>query len=251
MPPECVKDTDCPVNYTCTNNKCVALPPGQQPPPPVQPPQPGKTGFACEDNGNCDFNMYCGDNKTCLPVVGKCGYALNHAWVSYECCEDSDCPALQTCDNHICRSLVFGLTGNNTGFVGENSTVTAYSEGRAFVNSTLRITQPDGASEIVQTDSQGNALFSLDQAGEYTIELLVNGTATKTFRITSFGRGVSPPVIRTPTVFESITQAGGSLILLVILAVVAFLVYRFYFAGRGRKDVDEKISVEAKAKKKK
>jgi hypothetical protein len=62
--------------------------------------------------------------------------------------------------------------------------------------------------------------------------------------------GTPPPITRNPTAFETIAKNGGSLLLLIIVLILAFLVYRFYFAGknRGRDEKEEKLEKAAKRK---
>ncbi len=44
----------------------------------------------CITNSDCSSTKECISND-CVAVTGTCGYASNHAWVSYECCSNTDC----------------------------------------------------------------------------------------------------------------------------------------------------------------
>jgi len=58
----------------------------------------------------CYLDEECSDvqscyNGECINLTGQCGYAQNHTWVNYECCEDGDCKNNLTCINHTCTLL--------------------------------------------------------------------------------------------------------------------------------------------------
>lgn len=55
----------------------------------------------CYINSDCADTEYCNANA-CTEVTGTCGYAENHAWVSYACCADTDCMAGRVCSSHTC-----------------------------------------------------------------------------------------------------------------------------------------------------
>ncbi|MFH1221818.1 MAG: LamG-like jellyroll fold domain-containing protein [Candidatus Micrarchaeota archaeon] len=53
----------------------------------------------CNSDAACAADQYC-SNGNCTIVLGSCGYADAHKWVSYECCADSDCAGY--CQEHKC-----------------------------------------------------------------------------------------------------------------------------------------------------
>jgi len=60
----------------------------------------------CESDAECASNEICMDNKCEELECGFCQYPKNNQCVNYECCSDSDCPNLYTCDTklHICKA---------------------------------------------------------------------------------------------------------------------------------------------------
>jgi len=73
----------------------------------------GTTEFECDANVDCEDNEYCAiavgaAGGDCMPVVGECGYAENHAWVSYECGDEAGCPSCDSgfeCSDHVCMPV--------------------------------------------------------------------------------------------------------------------------------------------------
>ena len=55
----------------------------------------------CTEDSACAMNQFC-ENETCIDITGECGYAGNHSWVSYECCEALDCGEKMLCENNSC-----------------------------------------------------------------------------------------------------------------------------------------------------
>ena len=218
LPSECTRDSECPTNYVCSNNKCsyVAPPP---PPPPTQPPE-------CSSDFECATYQFC-SGGSCVPVTGTCGYVENHTWNSYDCCLDSDCAPGNICTDNKCASVQYDLTATG-GFVGETGTASASVGGLPF-NGQLRVTKPDSTWEIVPV-SDGQLSILLDQEGDYSIDLLVNGKLVKSVVIQSLPKPPVPPA-EGPSFFDVLAQPGMLLILLIILGAGAFLIYRFYFAA--------------------
>jgi hypothetical protein len=59
--------------------------------------------FDCATDSGCDDDEFCG-NGICVDVIpGVCGYAGNHQWINYECCDDSDCSSGYVCSSHACE----------------------------------------------------------------------------------------------------------------------------------------------------
>jgi hypothetical protein len=219
--PECTRDSDCPTNYVCSNNKCSYVAP--PPPPPTQPPE-------CTTDADCSSDKFCSEGK-CVPVTGTCGYADNHVWNAYACCADKDCPANNVCENNKCKPHNYDLKGDDSGFVGDNNEVKAYLDGNPLAGAQLKITKPDGSSELLTTGPDGSFSLSLLQEGTYKIDLLVDGTLAKSFEIVSLPKTpVQPP--QEPSILDVIAQNGWLLLLLILVG--AGLVY-WYTTGNKKK----------------
>ncbi|MEM3400131.1 MAG: NosD domain-containing protein [Candidatus Micrarchaeia archaeon] len=82
---QCCEDSDCGEGMECKNHFCVAK---------IEP--------QCRSNEECKDNEYCNTSSgVCVTIFGSCGYAKNHTWFVYPCCEDSDC-GNGFCINHTC-----------------------------------------------------------------------------------------------------------------------------------------------------
>jgi parallel beta-helix repeat protein len=205
-------------------------------PPPVTPPTiiPG-----CTSDDQCPMTHFC--NLTvhvCQPVVGICGFADNHTWYKYECCVDADCPSLnatEICLLHKCHIL--DLTGDKEGLVGYSGKVRATIDGKPFVNATLQILLPDGASFHTITDTKGEFLLPFDFEGNYTVRLVVSNTSVKTHLIAV---ALPPPVTPTPrpAIVEDPTKYCWALPLIVAM-ILAYLAYRKWRADRNKKKGQE------------
>ncbi len=215
--PECTKDADCPVNYTCKENKCVA---SVQPPPP--PPQP-----ECTTSAGCSGNEFCSSSGSCDLVSGSCGYAANHTWNKYECCFDGDCPTNYVCSSNKCVQKEVDVSGQG-GFVGDVGSAILLVDNKTLANVPLRITAPDGSYQVVPTDSKGKVTFPLSLAGNYKVEFLENGRLIKSVNVTSLPKSPVVPSERL-TIFEVLAQQ--SWLLLIILGIAIFLAYRFYISS--------------------
>jgi hypothetical protein len=55
----------------------------------------------CVDDSACREDQYC-SGGSCIDLAGDCGFASNHTWFAYRCCEDADCGNLSTCENNAC-----------------------------------------------------------------------------------------------------------------------------------------------------
>jgi len=219
--PECTNDSDCPANYTCTNDKCVAT----TQPPPVTPPTPPE----CSDSSSCSSDKYCSGGSCVAVQSGTCGSILNHTWTNYECCFDGDCPTGFECKSNKCVEKEYNLAGQG-GLVGGNSTITAYIDAQIYPNTDLRVTNPDGSSEVVTTDSNGQITLSLALAGNYTIDLMANGTVKKSLIIPAIPTGQEET--GRLTLFDVLAQQ--SWLLLILLAVALFLAYRYFVSRKGK-----------------
>jgi len=71
----------------------------------------------CNLDSDCKLNEYC-LNLNCTQIKGECGYVDNHTWVSYDCCENTDCLEGQVCTDHACvvneQNTTLNNTSNNT-----------------------------------------------------------------------------------------------------------------------------------------
>jgi len=87
--------------------------------------------------GWCGDDTYCEDNEFCMlssdpngnrchevQNANECGYASNHTWNAYECCDDSDCNAQQFCSDHTCAEKLEMNSSDND----SNGTISNDSE---------------------------------------------------------------------------------------------------------------------------
>ncbi len=220
----CVVETVPNVTSNATQNETSGAPP-----PLVLPPE-------CTVDSDCAQEKYCSNNN-CTLVVGSCGYAANHVWTNYECCDDSGCDSFHACKENKCALKSFEISGSG-GYVGDNATITLYSDGSPLANTQLKLTKPDGSYEILTTDSNGQIIFPLSLAGEYTIELMSGGTKLSSLSFEALAKPLPPEAPM--SIFDVIAQAAGGLLLLLLLFLIllvgAFLAFKFFFSkGKGYK----------------
>jgi len=72
------------------------------------------SNYWAQDDNWCENNTYCEDSEYCMlaanpslnkctaVTVGSCGEVSNHSWMSYECCDNSDCNVGNICSNNFC-----------------------------------------------------------------------------------------------------------------------------------------------------
>ena len=186
----------------------------------------------CTVDSDCQQDEYC-SSGTCTQVTGSCGYAANYSWTNYECCDDGDCQSLYACKDNACELKSFNISGSG-GLVGSNSTVTLYSDAVPLANADLKITKPDGSYDILTTDSDGQIIFPLFLAGNYTIEFISSGT--KLASLTLAANENAPAQEAPVSILGVIAQAVVGLLLLLLLLIGAFLIYKFFIAkGKGGK----------------
>ncbi|MBU0532560.1 hypothetical protein KKB44_03635, partial [Candidatus Micrarchaeota archaeon] len=201
---ECCFDNDC-AEGQCINNTCLEL--------------------GCQSDEDCQDSEYC-DSGECIPVTGECGYPENHAWVSYECGDDPNCPVCpdqEFCKDHIC--IEGGLTGPGTGFVGDNATFNGTENGGSCVFCDVEITDPTGKKYSAKTGSDGSLTLPLTTKGNYTITLLApNGLPAATLIIEALpkapGEDISKPTEVSPT--ETLLW----LLIIVLALIILFLYWR-------------------------
>ena len=219
--PECTDDSDCPANYPCTNNKCVKTTQPPTEPPPVTP--------DCSDSSSCSSDEYCSGGSCVAVQSGTCGSIINHTWTNYECCFDGDCASGYEFKSNKCIEKEYNPAGQG-GLVGGNSTITAYIDSQIYPNTELRVTQPDGSSEVITTDSNGQITLSLALAGNYTIDLMANGTVKNSLIIPAIS--IASDETGRLTLFDVLAQQ--SWLLLILLAVALFLAYRYFVSRKGK-----------------
>lgn len=97
--------------------------PEEEPPPPVEPEEPPPVEpevecpvDECTADEDCDGDEQClvGEEAplpeceplhACETLEGECGYAENHTWIEYECCEDADCEQGYACIEDLCTEI--------------------------------------------------------------------------------------------------------------------------------------------------
>ncbi len=61
----------------------------------------GLLAYDCEGNDGCPDDEFCAFGF-CRNFPEGCGYATNHEWNEYECCEDETCAVGNICQNNLC-----------------------------------------------------------------------------------------------------------------------------------------------------
>jgi hypothetical protein len=82
---ECCDDEDCGEGLICDDHECAVAP----------------EEVECTSNDECDDDEICAGGG-CQEIHGLCGYAEDHEWKNYECCNDLDCPPDEECVSHTC-----------------------------------------------------------------------------------------------------------------------------------------------------
>ncbi len=167
----------------------------------------------------------------CQPVQGACGFADNHTWYKYQCCADADCPPSNVCVVHTCEFV--NLTGDKEGLVGWQGLVKATVGGKPFANATLDILLPDGTSFRAVTGANGWYSIPFAFEGNYTVRLVRAGVFVKTHLI-----AVALPPSATPTTRPVVVEQPVNYcwaLPIIIAMILAYLLYRKWRAGKGRK----------------
>jgi len=97
---ECCKNADCAAGQECDTTLHVC----------VQADEPE----GCQSNSECADNEKC-SNGNCITIMGECGYAQNHQWHPYECCDDDQCASGWCLDDNTCSSTPRPPTNGNGG----------------------------------------------------------------------------------------------------------------------------------------
>ncbi len=203
-------------------------------PPPVPPPV---TSSGCTSDDQCPLVDFCNLSiGACQPVTGVCGFAANHAWSSYRCCQDSDCPTANVCIAHACEPV--DLTGDKEGLVGGQGKVHATVGGQAFVNATLEIILPGGPSFQTTTDANGDAVLPFAFHGNYTVNLLLAGSSVKSHIIAV---ALPPPAAQPPAPALVEQPPNYCWVLpLIIAMILAYLAYRKWRNGKNKRKPAQK-----------
>lgn len=125
---ECASNYQCAWNEYCTNRQCYSVPTGAC----------GKVenhtwiqyqccfdddcsaGWVCGDHdcrryrlcvlmSDCQFDEICSNETRHCEYIqhnSTCGVFSNHAWIDYECCNNTDCLAGKVCSNHSCIGCI-------------------------------------------------------------------------------------------------------------------------------------------------
>ncbi len=159
---------------------------------------------SCKGSERCDIPSGKAGGQ-CRPISGECGEARNHAFVQYgyECGAESGCPSCpqgERCQAHACVSN--DLTGPQSGFVGENSTVRALEDGAPCALCDVVVTDPLGRNLSGKTNPDGTFTLPLALKGAYTVALLRDGIAVRSLAISALPKSEpieppKPPVVQT------------------------------------------------------
>ncbi len=186
----------------------------------------------CTSDADCPMTDFCNlAIGACQPVQGACGFADNHTWYKYQCCADADCPPSNVCVVHTCEFV--NLTGDKEGLVGWQGLVKATVGGKPFANATLDILLPDGTSFRAVTGANGWYSIPFAFEGNYTVRLVRAGVFVKTHLI-----AVALPPSATPTTRPVVVEQPVNYcwaLPIIIAMILAYLLYRKWRAGKGRK----------------
>jgi hypothetical protein len=201
-PYACCADADCNASYTCVNHLCKSQV--------VQP--------ECTSNDNCGDDHYCSNGKCLTVQIGECGYVANHAWHSYECCNDSGCQKGSVCVNNSC--VLYRIVTDPSGFVGSQHEVWVLPVGQYHIS----IMTPKGENKTMDTDAAGHAVFALDSAGVYSVSLIKEQAAAN---VTV--NAVSKPAQQQQTATAPPQQdlcLPGIIIGIILLLAIIYVIYR-------------------------
>ncbi len=92
---ECCDNGDCEAGQYCSGHTCIVNTSCQ---------------YECCSNSQCADDKYCNENKCEFVPEGDCGKVSEHAWHSYECCDDEDCDDsdLECSDNECVEKIECG-----------------------------------------------------------------------------------------------------------------------------------------------
>ena len=133
----------------------------------------------------------------------------------------SDCPgADQVCEDNVC--VTYGLDCDDSGFVADEVTCTANRGDEPCVGCPVTVQKPDGTSETMMTDENGQVKFPLEFEGQYSATLAQGNEpseSTQSLPISEPEEPEPPP-----------TQGGDDLLqllflLLLLLGLVLGIVY--------------------------
>ncbi len=98
------EQVSCPAGFACSNGACAEA-------------------VECNSAFDCATDKKC-VNHVCNELVGECGYAQNHEWNQYACCDDSACPTGKVCEltSHTCKQ---GCNDNGDCALGEECKLNA------------------------------------------------------------------------------------------------------------------------------
>ena len=167
VPYSCCLDSECAQGQACADHACITPQPGGNRPPSVP------SGGECNTTSQCAVDQFC-DNNVCSNVTGLCGYAVNHAWVSYQCGPEPGCPLCpqgNNCVDHKCtQSAQITVKGKN--LVGGNETITVTYPAAPCASCVLALVSPSGVKTTANTDANGQFNLTLLEKGTYTVTLV-------------------------------------------------------------------------------
>jgi hypothetical protein len=170
------------------------------------------------------------DNGVCSDVMGKCGYAANHSWVSYACGPEPGCPvcsASYLCIDHGCTQPA-SITISGKGLVGENLTLTVIYPSGPCASCAISYVSPSGTPGSGDTDAAGRFNLPLREKGNYTVTLVRESRMLSIVALAP----PSPTQNSLPTVIYDVI-AGSQVWLMALLVIAVGLVVYLRF-GRGR-----------------
>jgi subtilisin family serine protease/uncharacterized membrane protein YgcG len=120
------------------------------------------SGKECTADSGCKSTEACFGGK-CMVLAGVCGYAENHTWNYYGCCDDSMCGSGQACKNNNCIEIKNQTPqkGKNCTYDYECNQSSRCVKGSciAFVYEGMGITESSGCCLFGLCSIDGNAGF--------------------------------------------------------------------------------------------